>query len=613
MKSFLIYCSGANKKVLQECPSEITKFICIGGTVLFTSIFAFISSSYALYRTFSEYYYALYYSYIFGIIWALMIFNLDRYILCSIKKYRNKLYEFFIILPRLFLAVLIAITIAKPLEVKIMENKIIRKIHENKLNSFNNDIKNAQVTFDKTTLEINDYDEMLRNNITKQNELPDHINILSNAYQECEQDYKQCYSEYHKKRQQLKIERSDLLEQYNTIQSEIRLVNNKIVEQKQILNDNPSLTDKHIKALSELKRLEYELTALKEKAIVIKNNRWRRYKLLEELQTSTRERRNECKKLENKLNKKVKEFKNNLDKEMEFVRYKKQLCKDRLEHNKISLDNIKTISEDINNIAYTHTFVTQLEALGTLTKDKYSTMWWVKIMIMILFITIETSPVLLRFISSEGPYDKLIQIESEKEINSFSSNYDYQNKIHQLQFESSMKQQTKSINDYFQMLIESNRNFLCNFFSKLDDARNQKLQDIFKDWKDSKTYKDIEKEFMSIYSGQNNIFLEFSQFISGFKNKNVNNQEKKEMNKTDHEFTQYQPDQGNNIISITINLCLIIFTAMCIIGCLLWLYSKSPKDYAYIATIVSILLAGVSTLTNLGTWFKESIFIKKRN
>ena len=53
-----------------------------------------------------------------------MIFNLDRYIVSSMRKSGNFTKEFKTAIPRIILAVLISIVIAKPLEMKIFEKEI---------------------------------------------------------------------------------------------------------------------------------------------------------------------------------------------------------------------------------------------------------------------------------------------------------------------------------------------------------------------------------------------------------------------------------------------------------------------------------------------------------
>lgn len=121
LKNFFWMCSGADTDVLKtSSKSEQIKFVGIGGTVFFTAVMAFIASSYALYTVFDNYYIAVF----FGLIWGLLIFNLDRFIVSTIKKQDNKWKEIWQATPRIILAIIIAIVISKPLEMKIFEKEI---------------------------------------------------------------------------------------------------------------------------------------------------------------------------------------------------------------------------------------------------------------------------------------------------------------------------------------------------------------------------------------------------------------------------------------------------------------------------------------------------------
>ncbi|MFT5253262.1 MAG: hypothetical protein ACI87N_002292 [Flavobacteriales bacterium] len=121
LKQFFILCSGADKDILENCSEgEQTKFVGIGATVFFTAVMAFIASAYALFTVFDNIYPAIG----FGIVWSLLIFNLDRFIVSTIRKRENKTSEFLQATPRILLAVIIAIVISKPLEIKIFEKEI---------------------------------------------------------------------------------------------------------------------------------------------------------------------------------------------------------------------------------------------------------------------------------------------------------------------------------------------------------------------------------------------------------------------------------------------------------------------------------------------------------
>mgnify|MGYP000873905341 FL=1 len=121
LKRFFILCSGVDSDIVNGCSNgEQNKYAGIGATVFFTAIMAFIASSYALFTVFDNVYTAVF----FGLVWGFLIFNLDRFIVSTIKKRDNFLDEFIQATPRIVLAIIIAIVISKPLEIKIFEKEI---------------------------------------------------------------------------------------------------------------------------------------------------------------------------------------------------------------------------------------------------------------------------------------------------------------------------------------------------------------------------------------------------------------------------------------------------------------------------------------------------------
>jgi len=129
LKQFFILCSGADTDILNDCSiGEQNKYVGIGATVFFTAVMATIAASYALFTVFDN----LYASLFFGLIWGLLIFNLDRYIVSTIKKRDNILDEILQATPRILLALIIAVVISKPLELKIFEKEINQVLLEQK-------------------------------------------------------------------------------------------------------------------------------------------------------------------------------------------------------------------------------------------------------------------------------------------------------------------------------------------------------------------------------------------------------------------------------------------------------------------------------------------------
>lgn len=124
LSSFFIFCSGAVDSILKRCPSDYNKYHGIGATIFFTGVFSAISAGYALYTVFQSYITSA----IFAILWGMMIFNLDRYIVSGMRKKNNIIKELGMALPRIVLAVFIGIVIATPLELKLFESEINAEI-----------------------------------------------------------------------------------------------------------------------------------------------------------------------------------------------------------------------------------------------------------------------------------------------------------------------------------------------------------------------------------------------------------------------------------------------------------------------------------------------------
>jgi hypothetical protein len=118
--NFFWYCSGADIELLKQCRTESSKYVGIGATVFFTGVFAALAAAYALYTVFDSYFAAI----TFGLLWGLMIFNLDRFIVSSMRKEGKTRRELVMALPRIILAILISIVIAKPLELKVFQKEI---------------------------------------------------------------------------------------------------------------------------------------------------------------------------------------------------------------------------------------------------------------------------------------------------------------------------------------------------------------------------------------------------------------------------------------------------------------------------------------------------------
>jgi len=82
LKGLFIFCTGANRSILKRTPTEINKYVGIGATIFFTGVFAAIAAGFALYTVFESYYLVV----PVALLWGLMIFNLDLFIVSTMKK-----------------------------------------------------------------------------------------------------------------------------------------------------------------------------------------------------------------------------------------------------------------------------------------------------------------------------------------------------------------------------------------------------------------------------------------------------------------------------------------------------------------------------------------------
>lgn len=148
-EAFLWMCAGADKEILEQCPgSDRVKYQGIGGIIFATGILAFISSTYAFWTVFSpktqlalessshssEAMQAMILSVLAGIVWGLVIFNIDRFIVSSTGSGDGTsavtLDELWQATPRILMATLIGICLSTPLELRILKPEIDTHLHQ---------------------------------------------------------------------------------------------------------------------------------------------------------------------------------------------------------------------------------------------------------------------------------------------------------------------------------------------------------------------------------------------------------------------------------------------------------------------------------------------------
>ncbi|MBU8884012.1 DUF4407 domain-containing protein [Kaistella sp. DKR-2] len=146
---FLWSCAGGDKFLLERATySDQVKYMCLGGIVLTTRVLASLAGGYAFYTIFAPktanvldkqvmvngvteapiHLPTVLYSIVFGIVWGLIIFNIDKFIVAATGKgdgtEKITWQEFKGALPRLVMGSIIALTISKPVEIKMFKSEI---------------------------------------------------------------------------------------------------------------------------------------------------------------------------------------------------------------------------------------------------------------------------------------------------------------------------------------------------------------------------------------------------------------------------------------------------------------------------------------------------------
>ncbi len=304
---FFWLCSGADMELLKKCPTEKSKYAGIGATVFFTGLFAAMAGGYALFTVFDNAWIAS----LCGLVWGLLIFNLDRYIVSSMRKNGKFMREFTMALPRIMLAIIISIVIAKPLELKIFEKEI-----NSELIVIDQEIKARQ-----------------------ENTVKDRFTG--------EQD---------------------------SLKSEIELLKNELLTKTAYRDD-----------LLRIAREEADGTGGSKK-----KNLGPIYKVKQANAAAAEAE---------------------LGALMKTNELKMRALETKINHN----DSLLQSELSLLKLEKTDGPAARIEAMKRLTAQ-HAAMWWAELFIILLFIALETSPVLVKLISPKGPYDNLLRVEEHKHL-----------------------------------------------------------------------------------------------------------------------------------------------------------------------------------------------------
>jgi hypothetical protein len=148
MMRFFWKAAGGDRYILERSTySDQVKYMCLGGIIVATGVMAALAGGYAFYTIFeprgsaiepeSVSWTTTMLSLVFGAFWGLMIFNLDRFIVSStgVGDGTEAITwgELKGAIPRLLMGAIIALTISKPVEIRMFKSEIDAALHEEQL------------------------------------------------------------------------------------------------------------------------------------------------------------------------------------------------------------------------------------------------------------------------------------------------------------------------------------------------------------------------------------------------------------------------------------------------------------------------------------------------
>ena len=477
--------AGAEIPLLEKCQTDHKKFSAIGATILMTSFIAFCAGTSAAWyftQKGNDDSGTIGWSLAFGLIWALLIFCIDRSLVITLKKDPTKTRQSYVIplLSRSLLAIIIAFMVSIPLELLIFEDYITANEENFKANQvavlgeqlkdnsgeniLSSRINNADSTLmqigrvsDKLDKEIRDIQTRI-NKLEQEKKTP-----MTPAYRDAKNRYDKA------------------IKDYNIARANYTNENSKEYPSQSLLS---SYTSQMNVASSVQRTARQDMNKAAQECRNMKQNEID--KLIPQRDAKTTEKNN-----------KDIAYNNTLESQLKDKNRIQEITDERLKKEIIKQEHLSNGNHFIHNFQILEYSVWQRDKNGNLTDETQLMFLW---LIRLLFFIVEILPTIVKIVSPVGSYERLVYAE-EQQLMEYINSDEYNDRIRNIHnlaisIQEELQQQQHDLEiDLKRQLIEKMKNAQIEVAEyAITKWRENEMKKIDSNMSSAKKSKDEENE-----------------------------------------------------------------------------------------------------------------------
>lgn len=413
IQRFLWSCAGVDIEVLEQCSSDHKKYTSIGAIIFIVACLASLAMYFAASTIISNPFAAI----VVALIWGIMILMLDRLIVSTIRNDEDTTTrdKWIAAIPRIVLAMIIAVVISRPIEVQIFSQEIKKQVTKDRILE-QNYVKD-QLVKGSSLGHLAETDTSLVQQEKSNQALLLVEDIPTSEYQRLKNELRFAEAEFRE------AEKGKNTSDYNFSKRELKKIEEASTNNDTYFEsyDKKNWVDeaKTTYTISKERRFRSEWQRKQENWQEIVNG------VINTINKAKRKMRS----IEKQMIQEQKKYHESIALTISEINSRRDsIQKEREKENqKIEMDAGEFEGESNDSIP---SFFTQMRALSNLGHDidesgnraGLNLFWWAKWFILLLFFVVEISPVFVKIISPSGAYDEAYLKKQSTDLQIFRDN-----------------------------------------------------------------------------------------------------------------------------------------------------------------------------------------------